>query len=297
MKPFRTVDEMADILRGRGMIVPDEDKILLNYHNYYCVINSYKDLFLDKTSNTEQYLEGTTIRDVVRVYEFDRNLRAFLFPWLMEIEQLLKAVISHRASEHYKDNPEFYLRTTTYSQKRTDAKHSTKTISKLKWQGKKDHPSLNHYRKRYGHIPFWVLVNNIYFGELSYFYKLLNSRAIKDAIVKDLKKLNSSPVRELTVERLSTYMRVLADFRNVCAHNERCYCYKHKEVSVRGSDHANIADILEIIETFLDSDSLKRFANDFVELKTNFIVHSGVRVDIIDIVISSMGLPDELSAG
>jgi len=74
LKPPTTYEEQIDILKHRGLIVPDENfaaEVLRNV-NYYR-FSAY--LLPFRTDSGESYVVGTSFDRVYRVYEFDRRLR------------------------------------------------------------------------------------------------------------------------------------------------------------------------------------------------------------------------------
>ena len=288
MKPFKSISEQAEILRSRGLIIPEGHDVFLRLSNYYVVINGYNDLFL-KSVHPEEYLEDTSIEEVFQAHEFDRELRSFLLPWIMRIEDRLKVVIAHKASEYFKHNQEFYLKLSSYDSSSKNIAHSRKTIRHLRRQYNKEHPSLNHYRRVHHSIPFWVLINWVTFGELSHFYALLKPRGVKEAIVKELKHFGSPQDEKLTVERLGAYIRVLADFRNVCAHSERCYCHRHKSIVLDGKSKASVASLIKIITSFLSEYEKERFDEQYSELFEVFFEESIIREEIIAKIVVAMG--------
>ena len=55
MKPFKTYEEQIQILKARGLTVTPENKYDLENENYYNIINGYKDLFLQRKSNSDEF--------------------------------------------------------------------------------------------------------------------------------------------------------------------------------------------------------------------------------------------------
>lgn len=295
-KPFRTTEEMVQILESRGLTINEQTAYFLRSENYYSVINGYKDIFLAGNTHPEKYAPGTTFDELYSVFLFDRALRYFTFQWLMTIESMLKTVIAHKSSEYYQDDPEFYLKLDTFKTDKRTIRLSRKTVEKLQQQHDRKHPSLDHYRRQYGYIPFWVLVSYVTFGELSHFYAHLRERSLQQKIVNELNALLPDNPKKLTVERLRAYLRVLSDFRNVCAHNERFYCHYHSRVSVNGKNLANVADLLNIISQLLLSEDIQHFHRRFVETYSTFLKSGAVRPEYMDKIILAMGMPSDMTA-
>ncbi len=67
---------------------------------------------------------------------------------------------------------------------------------------------------KYGYVPFWVLVTNLSFGQISRFYEALTFD-IRSQIAK---------VYKLKDQDLRVVLKILNGVRNLCAHSNRVYC-------------------------------------------------------------------------
>lgn len=81
----------------------------------------------------------------------------------------------------------------------------------------KEHKYVIHQRNVYGNVPLWVLVNTLTYGQISKFFALLPFQMQSD-ISKEFPGVNE--------KELERYLKILTLFRNVCAHNERLYCFR-----------------------------------------------------------------------
>ena len=103
MKEFKTYSEQLELLKSRGIIVEDVDFALkkLKEENYFNIINGYKDLFLDKNSVEERYIENVKFEEIYALYDFDRVLRNILFKPILKVESILRSLIAYNFSEKY----------------------------------------------------------------------------------------------------------------------------------------------------------------------------------------------------
>ena len=76
-KEFKTIDEQIQILKSRKIIIEDYSNTyeLLTKNNYYYLINGYKELFLDKKSKTEKYIDYVIIEEIKALYIFDKSIK------------------------------------------------------------------------------------------------------------------------------------------------------------------------------------------------------------------------------
>ena len=86
-KEFKTIDEQINILKKRNIIINDYEKAynILSKHNYYYLINGYKDLFLNKESDIETFITGTKIEEIYALYFFDKIKKINFLKYLLII--------------------------------------------------------------------------------------------------------------------------------------------------------------------------------------------------------------------
>lgn len=227
MQDYQTFDQQIEILNKRGLVIDNEEEVreILSIHNYYNVINGYKDLFcyID-TSGKEKFISGTSFDEVYALYCFDRELRSLIFKYTLQIENTLRTLVAHIFSKYH--GVENYLKYSNFdfisynsaSRKKINdrAKHINELISNIQMDLaratiKKDY--INHYVVKHGYVPLWVLVNTISLSRLSTFYKLM----------KQSERIEVSKHWDIMEQDLSSYIEVLAYFRNLCAHDDRLY--------------------------------------------------------------------------
>lgn len=232
-KPFKTFRKQMRILRSRGLTVESKDKRALEEHGYYSIINGYKQLFLQKDSTgkpvePEKYIPSATFKEIKSLYDFDRELRQILYIPLMEYESNLGSEISYRFSEKYPEEHS-YLAMDNFSRNSNDVVSVVQTISSLSnkiKQNAKESNAIKHYINEHGHVPLWVLVNFLTFGDLNYLYQNCKQE-IKTTIAKDFMikhkryyKLPSCPIHVESIESINTLVNF---FRNSVAHGEITY--------------------------------------------------------------------------
>ena len=191
-KPFKTYNQQLKILRDRGLNVSTDGspKRALERIGYYTLINGYKTLFLAKGSDgkvihPEKYILGADFKEILSLYDFDKELRSILYEGLLEYETILGSKLSYYFSKNHQE-PNAYLAINNFDSKNVSA--VVKTISSLSraidnrvTQGKKSNNAIKHYVNNHGHVPLWVLVNFLTFGEISHFF---------NNCTEDIKRLN-----------------------------------------------------------------------------------------------------------
>ena len=236
MKPFKTYRQQIGILRSRGLVV-DGPKAMraLERENYYNVINGYKDPFLqlDASGNVvspERYKVGSSFGEILKLFTFDRELRNLLLKYLLISENNIKTKLAYRFTQKFKE-PHAYLQMKNFSSNPRSLNKVLKLIATLSSliSNKSERPGpVKHYLDNHQGVPLWVLVSYLTIGNISNFYSVLDD-SLKDQIAKDFSleyKKAYNPRYQIPRQTIEDVLKAMNLFRNVCAHEERLYCFK-----------------------------------------------------------------------
>jgi len=219
-KHFLSFEQQVEHLKNiKGLAIPDLEyaKAKLTQIGYFSLIGGYKGAF--KNPYTGQYRDGTKFEDIVALYEFDKDLRELFLSYILQVERVIRSLLSYYFTEQYGESQSEYLDARNYTSNPKQRYNVHRLINALDYLAKKnsDYPYIVHQRNKHGNVPLWVLVGGITFGSLSIFYLLLPS-AIRSRIAKHFPSVGEA--------QLEQFLSVLSKFRNVCAHGERLYSYK-----------------------------------------------------------------------
>lgn len=218
-KIFKNLDEQIEILKNKGLVIDDELKAkdTLLRENYF-FINGYRHFFID-TSKGKSFLPGTTFSELYGVFNFDRHVRNIMFKNILIIENNIKSIMSYQLSKKYGFKDKDYLVPANFTQDPLRARQVSDVLSKMKRQirlnGQK-HTATLHYMSKYGYIPMWILVKVLSFGIIAELY----------VILKNDDKKAIADFYDLTVEEMEIYLSLLANFRNLCAHEDILYDHR-----------------------------------------------------------------------
>ena len=224
LKEFKTLDEQIEILKGRGLLINDVEKAknLLLRENYF-FINGYRHIFL-KNRRDNNFIDGTTFDELYAVFQFDRSFRNLLFKNLLIVENNLKSIISYTLSKKYGIKEKDYLKLSNFSTDSKKIRQVNDVLNKVKRQIKlngRQHSATLHYLSNYGYVPLWILVKLLSFGMVNELYSIL----------KPEDKLSIAEYYNLDVETLGTYIALLSNYRNLCAHEDIVYDHRtQKEI-------------------------------------------------------------------
>lgn len=297
-KDFKTVEEQIEILKMRGIIINNEiAKEILTENNYYYLINGYKDLFIDNYSKEEKYIENVSLEEIYALYKFDGELRMNLLRYILIIERRLDTYIAYEFSKKYGNKK--YLIENNFDNNKSNNYKITNLITDIRnntaKQIKIGNKMLNHYIKKYGYIPLWVLIRIMTLGEVSKFYGFMKQKD-QNAVAKKF------GVKEKT---LKTYLHNIAIVRNICAHDEKLYDLKLNNAIIKNKVHLyfnlelqdgkysngykDLFSIIIILKILLKETEFKKFyailINDLEELKENI-----KSINFIQI-LNKMGFP------
>ncbi|MBR1635559.1 MAG: Abi family protein [Lachnospiraceae bacterium] len=113
-KPFITYEQQVEVLKAKGLEVPDERHImmLLKEYSYFALVSGYKGLLKNRDGS---YKPHTTIDDIYALYEFDNDLRALVLRYVFIIENHIKSLMSYAFCKEHGDSQQAYLDVTKYT--------------------------------------------------------------------------------------------------------------------------------------------------------------------------------------
>ncbi len=222
-KQFKTLEEQIEILKHKGLVINDESyaKEVLLRENYF-FLSGYRHVFMDP-HDPKRYIEGTTFEELYSLFLFDRQFRNIIFKHLLILENNLKSIISYRLSKKYGYKEHDYLKPKNFDTSPEKSRQVNDLLKKMKRQihvNGRQHSATMHYLSNYGYIPLWVLVKVLSFGIVSELYAILR---IDDRIaIADIYKMD--------INTLSTYLPILSNYRNLCAHEDILYENKTQKI-------------------------------------------------------------------
>lgn len=212
-KEFKTLDEQLSIFKSKGLTINDEEEArnILLKENYF-FINGYRRVLM-VSSKEKKFVKGATFDELYAIFMFDRELRNILFKNLLIIENNIKSIMSYKLSVKYGYKEKNYLKESNFTTDNKDKRRVNDVINKMKRQirvNSQNHSATLHYITNYGYIPLWVLVKVLSFGLINELYGILKPEDQKE--IADL--------YEIEMEDMEVYLSLLANYRNLCAHED-----------------------------------------------------------------------------
>ena len=214
-KEFKTLNEQIEILKDKNLVVADEEyaKTILLRENYF-FINGYRHLFVK--DGDREFLPNVRFEELYSLFLFDRTMRNIIFKYLLVIENNLKSITSYVLSRKYGYREKDYLKSKNFSNNPEKQRQINDLLNKMKRQIKingSQHSATLHYTSKYGYIPLWILVKVLSFGIVSELYSIL----------KKEDQVEIANIYNVEVRELLDYLPLLANYRNLCAHEDILY--------------------------------------------------------------------------
>ena len=210
-----TIEEQIDQLIERGMSITDlrESKHFLENISYYRLAGYWWPMQSDKEDHA--FKPNSSFKDVISLYNFDRELRILLFDVIERIEIGLRTrLIYHMSHDH---SPWWLEDVSLFNDSRAHIKSLysiQEEIERSKETFMKEHK--RKYKEDGRLPPAWKSLELTSFGTLSKLYgNLKHSINAKDTIAESLGAVNHT--------YLPSWLQSIAQIRNICAHHGRLW--------------------------------------------------------------------------
>jgi abortive infection bacteriophage resistance protein len=210
-KPAKTYKEQLDLLKARGLVVPDESFALhvLEHHNYYR-LSAYRFSFT-LPKRPDCFLPGTTFTQLWALYEFDRNVRQLVMEACKRVEISARSRWAYEVGHQL--GPLAYLENRHFANPLIHAKTLTKLDSEMS-RSKEDF--IKHHRIVLGMPwpPVWVVAEVASFGNTSTMIGQLKEPALRQSIADGY---------QLDEKTFCSLLHHLCVLRNTAAHHARLW--------------------------------------------------------------------------
>lgn len=280
-KPALTIADQITRLQAIGLAISNvaEAQRALRFIGYFRLKGYFLNFMPPQASGApRQFNAGTTLKQVIDLYQFDRKLRVLVMDEIERLEVAIRAVICNELSLSH--GPHWYL--SQYENLFASSFDIYGFLSKLNQDARRSKDVfMRHYFNTY-EIPWlppsWVAAECLSFGKWSQLYEGL--RVQKNAIARRF---------NLPSDVFGSWLHSLTVLRNICAHHGRVwnrhYAIQPRVLRAHASHFTNLnlfytlAVIVRYMTQIVDSSS------DFpARLKAVFRDHPAVS-------ISQMGFP------
>ena len=222
-KIFKTIDEQIDILLSKGLIIDDIDyvKDTLLRENYFFLMG-YRHLFI-RSESDRRFIPNTNFEELYAMFNFDRQIRNIIFKNILIVENNAKSIFSSILSKKYGIKEKNYLNPKNFNQAPEKRRQVNDLIKKMQRQIRVNggqHSATMHYINNYDYVPLWIVVKVLSFGIVSELFTILKP--------EDQQEIAS--IYKISPENLAQYFQIMANFRNLCAHEDILYDHRSQRI-------------------------------------------------------------------
>lgn len=230
-KTFLTYNQQLRKLRNEKNIDCEgtKDKTLLVRAGYFNIVNGYKDPFIcDKDINGKHiYISGTTLEHLHELKRFDDELRLFLLKYITQIEEEVRTIFGYKFDQCNKSGKIPWYDAKAYSESSRLQNRMSAISSAYSELSKSQLEYVRHYMENHLSIPTWIMIKVVNFS--TFINILKNSKMSVTHSICYLYDITDE--KELpNVKLLIGSLHWLRKIRNACAHNERIFSLKQKEI-------------------------------------------------------------------
>lgn len=220
-KNFLSIKQLVHKLESAGMAIPSQDDAenALTTIGYYRLKGYCFHLF-DHVAN--QYVPGTSLADILKLYRFDTELSHLLFCYISHIEVALRGrlvdAFQNRQDALVLNDP------SVFNDKSKYWKNQSTIAAEI---ARSNDVFIKHnFNNHDGGIPLWAAVEIMSFGTLSKTIKNLKTGTDSAfSVLVQSYRIKGASGRYIVPSKdmFTSWIQAVSILRNICAHNGRIY--------------------------------------------------------------------------
>lgn len=223
-------DDQLALLKKRGLVISDENKVL----RYLKEISYYRlsAFFLSYQKVKDKFNPEVEFDQILDTYSFDRELRLLVFDCIERVEVAIRTQINYYMSHTYQDSHwqdrKRYFKKPFFVGKLKDIEinhfEEVQTIIRKAKAAKHPEVFIKHYCDKYKeppNPPSWMCLELLTMGELSRLYNGLANTHDKQQIANFF---------DLPSSVFISWLHTLTYVRNICAHHSRFW---NRELAIK----------------------------------------------------------------
>ena len=212
-KSYSTPYELVSLLKKRGLMISDEAKAqqYLKRIGYYRM-SAYFYPLLSIPKESHKYKNGSTFRQALELYRFDRQLRLLIFNQIEKIEVAVRAAMVSVMSQETQDD--FWMTNPIHFANSEKFNHSMQKIQQEYNKSREDF--IEHFRNTYDNPfpPSWMLAEILPLGVLTRIYENIRVNKYRKKIAQEF---------DLNIPVFTSWMTIITVTRNNCCHHARVW--------------------------------------------------------------------------
>uniref|UniRef100_A0AB33IUN4 Abi family protein n=2 Tax=unclassified Prevotella TaxID=2638335 RepID=A0AB33IUN4_9BACT len=212
-KSYTNPEKLVQLLRTRGLRIEDPVKAAHYLANIgYYRLSAYMYPLLAKPKENHKYKKGSSFRQIIMLYRFDKKLRLLLFNEIEKIEVAIRSIIVSKCCEAT-SNP-FWM---TDSSNFIDSVKFQRTIQLIETELQHSREEfIIHFKNSYTnpYPPAWMLGEILPFGILTNIFSNIKDKKIKKRVAQYF-GLQAIPFQ--------SWLTIVTLTRNACCHHARVW--------------------------------------------------------------------------
>jgi abortive infection bacteriophage resistance protein len=214
VKEYKTYEQQVTLLESRGMDVGDHESAIakLGDISYYRLSGYwYPFRVLEQSMRQDRFYPGTSMSDVVKLYDFDTSLRAMTFAALSPVELTVRARLGHELGQI---SERAHLEPSLLNARAQETGYQDWVAGYEKELNRSREDFVEHHFQKYGGtLPVWAAVEILDWGALTRLFGFA-PRLVQDQVADEF---------GLSAPQFESWMKSLGIVRNVCAHHGRLF--------------------------------------------------------------------------
>lgn len=236
-KPWFSIDQQIKILEKRGLpLDTDEQKQrleeFLKTQNYYRFSGYFKQFM--EPDGAERFCEGTTLDQLLAVYQMDQQVRLLIFQGVQVLEPVIRTRLAYRFADGGVEGPTAYLQKRAYEPSRP-SNNPPKGMGASEWEDKhaglvrtrdsllrsiedtlgREELYLRHFQEKGQEVPLWAMVESLSLGDVSKMVSTWKNTNQVEKLMDDLGFRSAAELRRAVGN--------VNFFRNLSAHHNRLW--------------------------------------------------------------------------
>ena len=249
-KKATNTEEQIKKLQERGMIIsdPEHAKHILLSVGYYRMGFYWYPFEISKLRRRgiHKFRKDTTWGKAEALYDFDSRFRNLLSYYLQIIETDIRAYLTYTVSNYYKEDP-FGFVNSSYVKKEFIDRFKGSPDSRGMYDNLRQNNDVirKHHRKHPedDFAPAWKTLEFLMFGDIQYLYNSILDKSLRESIYHRY-DVNDN-------DDFVSYIDILRDTRNVCAHSRVLYDKKlqgsQSKLGLNTGEEMSIVGILKLV--------------------------------------------------
>lgn len=226
-KPALSVSQQITKLESRGLLINDKtlaENALRNL-NYYRLSGYW--IYFEDSRSPHHFKKGTNFEDILELYNFEKELRFYIFEGISRFEVSLRTQFSHQFGIKYGSHsylqPEYAKDFADWLDNMQKVKTETRRSKEI---------FIKHFQDKYEESfpPVWVICEIFSFGTLSCWYKNLKEIPSRNTDCPGNAKDDIAAFYNVPSVILESWIHSLTVLRNHCAHQSRLIL---KQISIQ----------------------------------------------------------------